>query len=162
MSTDPKNEIGKFAMSLRRARREAGDPPYRELARRTTYSISSISRTFNGATFPRWRFTELLLRSCSVSDEQIGGYWRQRWLQAAEALSPLGGEADGLPARGQLAEEPGADRSAAHWQECAECGSLVANPLLHHAWHLNYMRRPGGKTASPLVSTSSQVQRLSG
>jgi DNA-directed RNA polymerase subunit RPC12/RpoP len=42
-------------------------------------------------------------------------------------------------------EELGAGRPAAHWQECAKCGSLVANPLLHQAWHLNYMRCPGGK-----------------
>ncbi|MGH3218741.1 MAG: helix-turn-helix domain-containing protein [Streptosporangiaceae bacterium] len=148
MSTDLENEIGKFAMCLRRARREAGDPPYRELARRTTYSISSISRTFNGATFPRWRFTELLLKSCDVSEEQIDGYWRRRWLQAAEALSPLGGgaEADGPPAPDRSARQLDDDRTAARWQECAECGSLVAKPLLHRAWHLNYMRQPVGKT----------------
>jgi transcriptional regulator with XRE-family HTH domain len=164
MSTESQNEISKFAMSLRRARREAGDPSYRELARQTTYSISSISRTFNGATFPRWRFTELLLKSCGVGDEQIGGYWRRRWLQAAEALSPLG-DADEVcdtPAYSEPAGEPGAGQPAAHWQECTECGSLVANPLLHKVWHLNYMRRPGAKTVSPRASTSLQVQRLSG
>jgi hypothetical protein len=150
MSADIQNEPGQFALDLRRARREAGDPPYRELARQTTYSISSIWRTFNGTTFPRWRFTESLLKSCGVSDEQIAGDWRQRWLRAAEALSPLGdgGEAGGTTVYEQLAEEPGTGRAAAHWRECAECGSVVANPLVHRGFHRNYMRRPEGQRLS--------------
>lgn len=115
-------------------------------------------------TFPRWRFTELLLKSCGVSEEQIGGYWRRRWLEAAEAVSQLGddGEPAGDPGHDQPPGEPDAARPATpHWQECTECGSLVTNPLLHQVWHVNYMRRPGGKTVSSRVSTT-QIHRLSG
>jgi transcriptional regulator with XRE-family HTH domain len=167
MSTDleSENEISGFARSLRRARRKAGDPSYRELARRTTYSISSISRTLNGVTFPRWRFTELLLESCGVSEEQIGGYWRQRWLETAETVSPLGddGEPVGNPGPAPAVREPDAGAAALpHWQECGECGSLVTNPLLHHAWHINYVRRPGGKATSQRIDTSPRVRQLSG
>ena len=150
MSTDHEAGVGGFALSLRRARREAGDPPYRELARRTGYSISSISRTLSGATFPRWAFTGLLLKSFGVSQEQIQGPWRRRWLEAAEAVSPLGVDPVG----------PGKDEVPAG-QECGECGALVLNPLRHQAWHASYKRRGSGRIL-PVADTGGTVHQLSG
>lgn len=149
MSTDHEGAADRFALSLRRARREAGDPSYRELAGRTGYSISSISRTLNGATFPRWAFTGLLLKSFGVSQEQIQGYWRRRWLEAAEAVSPLGVDQDGS----------GQDDVPAG-RECEECGALVLNPLRHQAWHSAYRRRGSGGIP-PVANTGGTVRRLS-
>jgi hypothetical protein len=45
-------KVSRFSKSLRRARRDAGEPSYRDLARQTGYSISSISRILNGKNFP--------------------------------------------------------------------------------------------------------------
>ena len=149
MSTGSEDGVGRFALSLRRARREVGDPSYRELARRTKYSISSISRTLNGTTFPRWGFTELLLRSFGVDEEQIGGHWRRCWIEAAEAVSPLG------------ADQPASAAGATVGQECGECGALVLNPLRHRAWHAAYKRRGGGRL-SPVPGTAGNVHQLSG
>jgi transcriptional regulator with XRE-family HTH domain len=146
MSTDREAGAGGFALSLRRARREAGDPSYRELARRTGYSISSISRTLTGATFPRWAFTELLLNSLGLSQEQVQGLWRRRWLEAAEAVSPLG-------------VNPGQDEVPAG-RECGQCGALVLNPLRHQAWHSAYERRRSGRI-TPMADAGGTVHRLS-
>jgi transcriptional regulator with XRE-family HTH domain len=154
MSTDREDEVGRFALSLRRARREAGDPSYRELARRTKYSISSICRTLNGTTFPRWAFTELLLKSYGISEEQIRGHWRRIWLETAEAVSPLG---TGQPADTAQDDSP----AAAPGEECGECGALVLNPLRHQAWHAAYKRRASGRIP-PTADVGGNVHRLSG
>jgi transcriptional regulator with XRE-family HTH domain len=129
------DEVQRFAMNLRRARRNAGDVPYRELAKETNYSISSISRILNGKNFPRWPFTEKFLRICKISEAQIDGAWRRRWLEIAELMSPLGddGQDDAELIGHVLPEPPG--------QECSECGALVLNPLRHRAWHAAYVRR---------------------
>lgn len=76
-------EIHRFAKSLCRARRNAGEIPYRLLAKQTGYSISSISRILNGKNFPRWAFTQEFLRTCMISETQINGPWRRRWLEIA-------------------------------------------------------------------------------
>ena len=78
--------------------------------------------------FPRWRFTELLLESCGISEEQIHGHWRRRWLKVAEAVSSPSTDRPDDAASG---DDPG----AAVDQECRECGALVLNPFRHQEWH---------------------------
>ena len=138
-------EVKQFAMSLRRARRNAGEVPYRELARETSYSISSISRILNGKNFPRWAFTEKFLHTCKVSEAQINGPWRRRWLEIAELLSPLGD--DGQDSDAELSVDA---PQAPPERECPECGALVLNPLRHQAWHAAYVRRDSARKATAL------------
>lgn len=141
---DVQLEVSNFAMSLRRARRNAGEVPYREIAKETGYSISSISRILNGKNFPRWAFTEKFLHTCKISEARINGHWHHRWLEIAELLSPLGDD-------GQDGDETGDDAPAAPPErECPECGALVLNPLRHQVWHATYVRRDSTRKAPAL------------
>jgi hypothetical protein len=144
---DTEVKIQQFAKALLWARRQAGDPSYRELHRRMSYSIASICRVLSGKSFPRWEFTEEFLRACRISDERIAGLWHARWLEIAELISPLGDHPyhDDAYAEGELGLRP--DSSSQVGTECPECGALVVSLLRHQAWHLNYARRPGsGRT----------------
>jgi hypothetical protein len=140
---DIQTEIKRFANRLRWARRQDGDPSYRELRRRTSYSISSISRVLSGKSFPRWEFTEVFLRACHVPEPQINGQWRNRWIEIAELVSPLGDDVPHDDETGFDAPAPAAQDGT----ECAECGAWVINPLRHRAWHATYVRREPGRPA---------------
>jgi transcriptional regulator with XRE-family HTH domain len=140
---DIQAEITKFANTLRRVRRQDGDPSYRQLHRRMGYSISSISRVLTGQSFPRWEFTEAFLRACHVAEPQINIQWRNRWIEIAELVAPLG---DDVP----HGDEAGSDMptpAAQEGMECDECGAWVINPLRHRAWHATYVRREPSRLA---------------
>jgi len=153
-------EIQRFANRLRWARRQDGDPSYRTLQRRMGYSPSSISRVLSGKSFPRWEFTEAFLTACHVPESKIHGSWRNRWIDIAELLSPLGGD---LPH--DIESEPDASAPAAQdGTECTECGAWVINPLRHRAWHATYIRRePARRPPAPATAgTGRPLRSVSG
>ena len=143
------NKIEQFAQGLRWAQREDGDPSFRELRRRTGYSISTISRVLSGKCFPKWDFTRKFLHACHVPDEQISGRWRARWQELADLHHPLGEspyqaeDDDGNP-------EPASPAQAG--TECVECGALITNPFRHQTWHKQYIRRSATRDRSPLTA----------
>jgi hypothetical protein len=121
-----------FVRDLQRVRRRAGDPSHRELVRRAQhrFSISSITRSLKGDKLPTWAFTEAFLIACGESDEVINSYWKVRWVQVTDQLSPVGDETgettlDGMPSG----------------VACSECGTWVINPERHTAWHAMHTRR---------------------
>ncbi|ACU35217.1 hypothetical protein KCV87_14115 [Actinosynnema pretiosum subsp. pretiosum] len=88
--------VEEFALSLRRARREAGEPSLRELAHRTRPrgSISTFQRAFAGSALPSWDTVDALLRAgLGQPAGQVDAVWRPRWIVVKDLLSPLGGSA---------------------------------------------------------------------
>ncbi|WP_416958202.1 XRE family transcriptional regulator [Streptomyces sp. Agncl-13] len=88
--------LPEFAAGLRQLRRKAGNPPYRTLAERAHYSISTLSSAASGQRLPTLAVTLAYVRSCDGDVQE----WERRWREAAEQLG------DGDPALG-LAEESG-------------------------------------------------------
>jgi hypothetical protein len=133
-------EIQGFAVRLQNARREACDPSFRQLQRQIGYSPSSISRVLAGKSFPRWEFTEKFLRACRVSEQDINGPWRRRWIAVADQKSPLGD----TPADDTTSDTPNPLPDTGTM--CAQCGSWVINQILHQGWHAAYTPRETSRT----------------
>lgn len=135
-----------FADELRRARRQDGEPSYRDLNKRmrARYSIASISRALSGTSFPRWEFTENFLRACHVSDAEIAGPWFSAWKEAADVISPIGQAPDDGKA-GAAAPDPAAQYTGA---QCPQCGAWIINPLRHQAWHATHIEREPRRRSS--------------
>ncbi|MEU1853395.1 XRE family transcriptional regulator [Streptomyces sp. NPDC019990] len=74
-----------FASGLRQLRRKAGNPPYRRLAERAHYSISTLSSAASGQRLPTLAVTLAYVRACDGDTEE----WRKRWREAAELLGEV-------------------------------------------------------------------------
>ncbi|MET8977481.1 XRE family transcriptional regulator [Streptomyces sp. NPDC004539] len=68
-----------FAASLRTLRRTAGSPPYRELAERAHYSISTLSSAASGLRLPTLAVTLAYVRACEGDVPE----WEDRWRRTA-------------------------------------------------------------------------------
>ncbi|MFI6030777.1 nSTAND1 domain-containing NTPase [Amycolatopsis magusensis] len=81
-----------FAADLRELRKNAGSPPYRELARRSHFSSTTLSDAAGGRRLPSLEVTLAYVRACGGDAEQ----WEQRWRAAATQLHACttSGEAD--------------------------------------------------------------------
>ncbi|GAA2629840.1 XRE family transcriptional regulator [Streptomyces vastus] len=84
-----------LAAGLRQLRQKAGNPPYRKLAERAHYSISTLSSAASGQRLPTLAVTLAYVRVC---DGDVGE-WERRWREAAEQL----GEGD--PALGPAEDQ---------------------------------------------------------
>ncbi|MGW0331735.1 nSTAND1 domain-containing NTPase [Streptomyces sp. NPDC003011] len=78
--------LAEFAAGLRQLRRKAGNPPYRRLAERAHYSISTLSSAASGHRLPTLAVTLAYVRACDGDTAR----WRERWREVARLL----GEAD--------------------------------------------------------------------
>ncbi|MBN6040009.1 helix-turn-helix domain-containing protein [Amycolatopsis sp. 195334CR] len=86
-----------FAADLRELRRKAGSPPYRELARRSHFSSTTLSDAAGGRRLPSLDVTLAYVRACGGDVEQ----WERQWRAAAAELhtcSPVDDEGDDQPA----------------------------------------------------------------
>lgn len=92
--------LAEFADDLRRLRTQAGNMPYRALAKRAGYSASTLSVAASGTMLPSLEVTLAYVQVCGGDTEA----WRARWHQVAGQLSRLvndlppaeAGEAAGL------------------------------------------------------------------
>jgi Helix-turn-helix domain len=91
--------IQEFAAELRALREQAGNPPFRQLARRAHYSSTTLSVACSGTGLPSLEVTLALVRACDGSVD----YWQQRW-HDAKALT-LEAEPVARPPRGRGAIE---------------------------------------------------------
>jgi hypothetical protein len=82
----------KFAADLRRLRRAAGAPTYRELGRRTNYSPAALSEAVSGRRLPSFAVTLAFVRACGGEVDD----WTNRWRQLA-AVVPAGGRGTPSP-----------------------------------------------------------------
>ncbi|MBQ1023924.1 XRE family transcriptional regulator [Micromonospora sp. C95] len=65
----------RFAGDLRRLRRRAGEPTYRELGRRTNYSPAALSEAVSGRRLPSLAVTVAFVRACDGDADE----WTERW-----------------------------------------------------------------------------------
>ncbi|MCO8273888.1 hypothetical protein M1L60_25145 [Actinoplanes sp. TRM 88003] len=68
-----------FAGDLRRLRRNAGEPTYRELGKRTNYSAAALSEAVSGRRLPSLAVTTAFVRACAGDAEA----WTERWRRLA-------------------------------------------------------------------------------
>jgi hypothetical protein len=75
----------RFAGDLRRLRQKAGQPPYRELGRRASYSAAALSEAVAGRRLPSLAVTLAFVAACDGDVDT----WRDRWrdLAASDAAA---------------------------------------------------------------------------
>ncbi|MET0234125.1 MAG: helix-turn-helix domain-containing protein [Kibdelosporangium sp.] len=83
-----------FATELRRLRQQAGNPTYRELAKRAHFSVTTLSSAANGRQLPSLAVTLAYVRACGGDELE----WEQRWRDLAVEI-----------AHSESAEEPEPD-----------------------------------------------------
>ncbi|HEV3172952.1 MAG TPA: AAA family ATPase [Actinocrinis sp.] len=76
--------LTQFALDLRELRAGAGNPGYRELARRAYYSASTLSEAAAGRRLPSLEVTLAYVRACD-GDPVV---WEERWRRLATELVP--------------------------------------------------------------------------
>ncbi|MFD6432608.1 hypothetical protein [Streptomyces venezuelae] len=98
--------VQRFACELRKLRREADSPTYREMAQGATYSTAALARAAAGETLPSLPLTLAYVRACDGDPVD----WEQRWhaARAEEANRPrdMAEEAADPPYRGLARFEP--------------------------------------------------------
>jgi tetratricopeptide (TPR) repeat protein len=87
-----------FADALRRLRRQAGNPGYRVLARRTGYGTTTLWAAANGRTVPTLAVTLAYVAACGGDAAE----WERRWRQLVESPDAGTVEAAGAPEPHQL------------------------------------------------------------
>jgi hypothetical protein len=145
-----------FVAELRRARLQAGEPSYREIARRTErmYSPATIWRAFTQEKLPHWRLTAAILKALEVDNLDT---WREMWFSARSEERAHGSDRDAQqavpadPARGISAESPrrlaaltapqAEDPSQPGSQVCDDCGAVIGDLICHQAWHWRIERQ---------------------
>jgi hypothetical protein len=94
--------LTEFAADLRRLRRDAGLPPYRELAGRCHFSPSTIADAAGGRRLPSLDVTLAYVRACG--GDPAG--WQERWHTVRDELTDLPPVDDGAPYVGLDRYEP--------------------------------------------------------
>jgi WD40 repeat protein len=124
--------VQRFALELRKLRREAGQPGYRELSRRAHYSVTALSEAAGGEALPTLEVALAYAQACG-GDRKV---WKDRWRVAASELGLLptaGPSQDGpAPYLGLATFEPeDAPRFfGRHWLIEELCGRLASHSLL--------------------------------
>ncbi|GIH24956.1 hypothetical protein Aph01nite_32660 [Acrocarpospora phusangensis] len=83
----------RFAVELRELRRAAGNPGYRELARRAHYSATTLAEAAGGGRLPSLQVTLAYVRACGGNVQD----WQARWTAAAEEFGTRAVAGDGRP-----------------------------------------------------------------
>lgn len=143
---DPAAATRGFADVLRVVRRRAGDPSFRFMARKTSFSVSTLTRAFSGEKFPKWPVVQKLLELFDV-DTDTSTAVRRAWCQAANIITPIREDVD-LPPLPEPPTDPTNTRSRstpavdpAIRNVCTLCGAAVVDQERHTAWHAEYIRR---------------------
>ncbi|WP_433789835.1 hypothetical protein [Actinoplanes sp. CA-252034] len=79
----------RFAGDLRRLRRSAGEPTYRDLGKRTNYSAAALSEAVAGRRLPSLAVTVAFVRACDGD----AAAWTERWRELAAGQPGAPGEA---------------------------------------------------------------------
>lgn len=76
--------VAAFASDLRALRHQAGHMTYRVMAKRTGYSVTTLSVAASGASLPSLEVTLAYVQACGGDPQQ----WRDRWRQTSEQRQP--------------------------------------------------------------------------
>lgn len=101
--------LQQFAAGLRDLREQAGNPTFRQLARRAHYSATTLSVACSGTILPSLDVVLAFVRACDGPEDA----WQQRWHEVA---------ASGRTANGA------ASSPAAHQRPAARARSTLAQP----------------------------------
>jgi transcriptional regulator with XRE-family HTH domain len=71
--------------------REACDPSYRDLAKRSGVSKTTICRIVTDGHFPKWTTLRDLLIALEVDEEEIRTTWKRRWIDTQDVIKPRPG-----------------------------------------------------------------------
>lgn len=135
MPEDFVEALASFTADLKYTRREAGDIPYRKLARISGYSPSTITRLLAGHSLPAWDLVRTFLRACEVEPKTITDTWRPRWVKLANWVDPIaGGETD--------IGEQSLPTAVMTGQVCRLCGAWIIDVDLHDEFHAQFVPRP--------------------
>ncbi|GIH92160.1 PD40 domain-containing protein [Planobispora siamensis] len=81
---DPEADaLQRFAWELRRLRQQAGNPGYRELARKAHYSATTLAQAARGEKLPSLAVTLAYVQACGGDPVR----WEERWHRTAEELN---------------------------------------------------------------------------
>ncbi|HWG98706.1 MAG TPA: AAA family ATPase, partial [Pilimelia sp.] len=101
--------VEQFAAELRELRVKAGNPGYRQLARRTHFSLTTLAEAAGGRRLPTLAVALAYVEACGGDREA----WQARWLAAQAQLNGRGGVEDATsepaipaPYRGLAAYQP--------------------------------------------------------
>jgi transcriptional regulator with XRE-family HTH domain len=119
-------DLTRLLKQLRIAYRQAGEPPYRDLAALTRLSASTISRIFNATKPPKYRNLQRVLVALGVLTSEHRTTWYPLWYQAVNRVRPLDEPTNTPPAD---LDSQGLDTG------CSQCGAAVVDAELHAKWH---------------------------
>jgi hypothetical protein len=123
-------ELDRLFTAIQAARRDAGDPSLREIARRTRggLSASTISRMLASDRPPKVENLLCFLRALGIPESKLPA-WRRRWSRVANEANPID------PSAGADDGPPPAYPLESIMAVCPACGAFVADRTLHHNWH---------------------------
>lgn len=124
--------VGELATELRQLRERAGKPSYRELSRRTSFSVTVLSEAAGGRMLPTLPVFRAFVRACGGD---VAG-WEDRWQRAAGAC------------RDQTADE----HEKTGRRRAAEAGQVASTAKPRHL----------PAVVSPFVGRTEQLDELSG
>jgi hypothetical protein len=127
--------VAAFASDLRRLRRQAGSPTYRDMARSALFSSSVLSSAASGRRLPTLQVTLAFVGACGGDPES----WRRRWMQVSAGIPSVAAARpdpqrpaarDGLPRPVQLPPRPRGFVARAY--EIAQLGVVPGTPVVVH------------------------------
>ncbi|WP_199930802.1 nSTAND1 domain-containing NTPase [Streptomyces sp. CB02923] len=100
--------VQRFALELRKLRKKAGSPTYREMAKGAGYSNAALARAASGGTLPSLSLTLAYVKACGANLAE----WEQRWnaargKEAVQRQQAMDEESTEPPYRGLARFEPG-------------------------------------------------------
>ncbi|GLF97937.1 nSTAND1 domain-containing NTPase [Streptomyces yaizuensis] len=96
--------VQRFAFELRKLRREAGGPTYRQMSRRVPFSLTTLSQAAAGERFPSLAVALAYAEACGGDRAE----WKSRWQQVREELAAQAADDSGeeSPYQGLARFEP--------------------------------------------------------
>jgi transcriptional regulator with XRE-family HTH domain len=80
-----------FSAHMNDLMREECDPSYRDLAKTSGVSKTTIGRILTEAHFPKWTTLRALLDALGVDETEIRATWKRRWIEAQDVIKPRPG-----------------------------------------------------------------------
>jgi hypothetical protein len=93
--------VQRFAAELRKLRAEAGDPAYRDMAKKVYRSKTALADAASGHRLPTWDVTRAYVEACEGDVDE----WRERWIEAGglPRITPSRSEGGDGPATAEAA-----------------------------------------------------------